>query len=407
MATCDASNSTTATSSISIASLFSSAATVDLSFCSTTTSTTTPPPPPSTTRTMMIRHNNCTSCDGNDDAVADAVEVGPNHAVTATTTPPTTTTKTKAAAPPTNPTTIATATAPTLQIQLGTFDSFVSDLSWDSFLLEHVPRLPPPMAYYAVPTILPPPSGDHNNSATNNITTYPRRCFFTGRIIVKHAPYYAGCIVQGRRTLVVFCHVDALPSPPPRHDESATTMTRKDDEEEEEEALDATRWTTTAAAEATATVDLGTRLARRYPTATTGLSKATVWQSYNAVCHWSGLPIHTDRDVHYRWRRGHVLYYLAEVVVDVVSSSAQHSPTTLLAELQGLSDRYEARVPAIVLVSLTYWEWIDPTTAKNTTSLATATTTTTKPTTCTAPKHVVGSSAVAPPPPRLLPSWQF
>jgi hypothetical protein len=269
--------------------------------------------------------------------------------------------------------TAAAATTPVAappHIQLGTFDSFVSDLTWGDHLSVDADdedaanqRLaPPPMAYYAVPTVPPPVVADSTTTAT---APYPRRCFFTGQNVAKHGVYYAGCIVQGRRTLVVFCHVNALDGDDNNKDESNKINDNTNND------LDCRC--------------IGTRLARRYPTLIAGLSIATAWQSYNTVCHWSGLPIHTDRDVHYRWQRGHVVFYLAEAVVaavattrsstsTVVSSSVnppQPQPMMTLAELQALPDCYEARVPTIVLVSLTYWELIDPTTAA-TMSAATA-----------------------------------
>lgn len=58
------------------------------------------------------------------------------------------------------------------------------------------------MAYYAV--------GRHNkpNSRGGN-----RRCYYSGKLIVGDNPYYAGCVKQGLRTLVVFCLPSALGLP--------------------------------------------------------------------------------------------------------------------------------------------------------------------------------------------------
>jgi len=48
------------------------------------------------------------------------------------------------------------------------------------------------MAYYAI--------GKHKGKGYGN-----RRCYFTGKLIVTPAPFYAGSVQQGLRTLVVFC----------------------------------------------------------------------------------------------------------------------------------------------------------------------------------------------------------
>jgi hypothetical protein len=40
-----------------------------------------------------------------------------------------------------------------------------------------------------------------------------RRCFFSGKLILGGAPFYAGCLEQGMRTLVVFCLPSALGLP--------------------------------------------------------------------------------------------------------------------------------------------------------------------------------------------------
>lgn len=210
------------------------------------------------------------------DASNEEIEVSPNHRVTVSNN-------------------LQRKSSPGPHIQLGTFESFVSELSWESSMVE----LPPPMAYYAV------------SSLKTMEEVYPRRCFFTGIKIAKNGLYYAGCVVQGRRTLVVFCHASTLPD---------------------------------------GDSDIASRLSTKY--SLEGLSNLTVWQSYNTVCHWSGLPIHTERDVHHRWKCGNVSLYLAEVVVEHLS----------LEELQALSGRYEAKAPAKVLNSLEFWETIDPTT---------------------------------------------
>ncbi|CAJ1941353.1 unnamed protein product [Cylindrotheca closterium] len=58
------------------------------------------------------------------------------------------------------------------------------------------------MAYYAV--------GKHNKQ---NARGGNRRCYFSGKLIVGDNPFYAGCVKQGMRTLVVFCLPSALGLP--------------------------------------------------------------------------------------------------------------------------------------------------------------------------------------------------
>jgi hypothetical protein len=58
------------------------------------------------------------------------------------------------------------------------------------------------MAYYAV--------GKHHKSTGGN-----RRCYFTGKLILGGMPFYAGTVLQGLRTLVVFCLPSAIGLPEP------------------------------------------------------------------------------------------------------------------------------------------------------------------------------------------------
>lgn len=68
------------------------------------------------------------------------------------------------------------------------------------------------MAYYAVGQHfhLNQRGNDSNNKKGGN-----RRCYFTGKLILGGAPFYAGCVQQGLRTLVVFCLPSALCLPDP------------------------------------------------------------------------------------------------------------------------------------------------------------------------------------------------
>jgi hypothetical protein len=58
------------------------------------------------------------------------------------------------------------------------------------------------MAYYAV-------GRHHRNTGRGG----NRRCYFTGKLILGGAPFYAGSVLQGLRTLVVFCLPSALGLP--------------------------------------------------------------------------------------------------------------------------------------------------------------------------------------------------
>jgi len=58
------------------------------------------------------------------------------------------------------------------------------------------------MAYYAV-------GRHHRNSGRGG----NRRCYFTGKLILGGAPFYAGSVQQGLRTLVVFCLPSAIGLP--------------------------------------------------------------------------------------------------------------------------------------------------------------------------------------------------
>jgi hypothetical protein len=92
--------------------------------------------------------------------------------------------------------------------------------------LKALPKIPNDnrrMAYYAV--------GKHHHNRnqqqlqnnqqlgkTNNsgaVKGGNRRCYFTGKLILNNAPFYAGCVEQGLRTLVVFCLPSALGLPNP------------------------------------------------------------------------------------------------------------------------------------------------------------------------------------------------
>ncbi|KAL3928115.1 MAG: hypothetical protein SGBAC_012786 [Bacillariaceae sp.] len=60
------------------------------------------------------------------------------------------------------------------------------------------------MAYYAV--------GKHNSSKKQQ-NGGNRRCYYSGKLIMGDNPFYAGCVKQGLRTLVVFCLPSVLGLP--------------------------------------------------------------------------------------------------------------------------------------------------------------------------------------------------
>jgi hypothetical protein len=70
--------------------------------------------------------------------------------------------------------------------------------------VEHLQRLPDNrrMAYYAV--------GKHHRQSGRGGN---RRCYFSGKLILGGAPFYAGTVQQGLRTLVVFCLPSAVGLP--------------------------------------------------------------------------------------------------------------------------------------------------------------------------------------------------
>eukprot|EP00797_Seminavis_robusta_P032168 Sro711_g191260.1 n/a (277) ;mRNA; r:44416-45246 len=61
------------------------------------------------------------------------------------------------------------------------------------------------MAYYAV--------GRHHRLNAGTRSGGNRRCYFSGKLIFGGAPFYAGIVQQGLRTLVVFCLPSALGMP--------------------------------------------------------------------------------------------------------------------------------------------------------------------------------------------------
>jgi hypothetical protein len=77
------------------------------------------------------------------------------------------------------------------------------------------------MAYYAV--------GRHHRLNSGPRSGGNRRCYFTGKLIFGGAPFYAGIVQQGLRTLVVFCLPSALGMPHnlPAYQASGATPKRR------------------------------------------------------------------------------------------------------------------------------------------------------------------------------------
>lgn len=99
---------------------------------------------------------------------------------------------------------MANAPAPVknLEVQPQLAERSISELTMRSSYAEATAKLAEQrrMAYYAV--------GKHHGRSGGN-----RRCYFSGKLILGGAPFYAGSVQQGLRTLVVFCLPSALGLP--------------------------------------------------------------------------------------------------------------------------------------------------------------------------------------------------
>jgi hypothetical protein len=90
----------------------------------------------------------------------------------------------------------------TLEVKPKELERSISELTMKSSYGEATAKLAEHrrMAYYAV--------GKYHGRSGGN-----RRCYFTGKLILGGAPFYAGSVQQGLRTLVVFCLPSALGLP--------------------------------------------------------------------------------------------------------------------------------------------------------------------------------------------------
>jgi len=130
------------------------------------------------------------------------------------------------------------------------------------------------MAYYAVGR-----AGDGKSSGN-------RRCYFTGSAIPYSTPFYAGCVQQGPRTLVVFC----LPSALGFRTISANTQTK----EERERYLQSL-----PNPDAQLLKEMKKRYSEPFDTLPSQVRSPVCWQLFVKFCFFSGLPI-AEGEMHYR-----------------------------------------------------------------------------------------------------------
>jgi len=130
------------------------------------------------------------------------------------------------------------------------------------------------MAYYAVGR-----AGDGKSSGN-------RRCYFTGSAIPYSTPFYAGCVQQGPRTLVVFC----LPSALGFRTMSANTQTK----EERERYLQSL-----PNPDAQLLKEMKKRYSEPFDTLPSQVRSPVCWQLFVKFCFFSGLPI-AEGEMHYR-----------------------------------------------------------------------------------------------------------
>lgn len=145
------------------------------------------------------------------------------------------------------------------------------------------------MAYYAVGR-----AGDGKSSGN-------RRCYFTGIAIPYATPFYAGCVQQGPRTLVVFCLPSALGLPMmPSGSQSKV---------ERERYLQSL-----PNPDAQLMNEMKKRYSEPFDTLPSQVRSPNCWQLFVKFCFFSGLPI-AEGEMHYR----------VKSTVNVVSSNAADS----------------------------------------------------------------------------------
>jgi len=130
------------------------------------------------------------------------------------------------------------------------------------------------MAYYAVGR-----AGDGKSSGN-------RRCYFTGTAIPYATPFYAGCVQQGPRTLVVFCLPSALGLP--------TMSANSQSKEDRERYLQSLPHP-----DAQLLREMKRRYSEPFETLPSQVRSPVCWQLFVKFCFFSGLPI-AEGEMHYR-----------------------------------------------------------------------------------------------------------
>lgn len=130
------------------------------------------------------------------------------------------------------------------------------------------------MAYYAVGR-----AGDGKSSGN-------RRCYFTGTAIPYATPFYAGCVQQGPRTLVVFCLPSALGLP--------TMPANAQSKEDRERYLQSL-----PNPDAQLLREMKKRYSEPFDTLPSQVRSPVCWQLFVKFCFFSGLPI-AEGEMHYR-----------------------------------------------------------------------------------------------------------
>lgn len=158
------------------------------------------------------------------------------------------------------------------------------------------------MAYYAVGKQL-----NQSNTAKQQ-RGGNRRCYFTGNLIHGDKPFYAGCVQQGLRTLVVFCSPAALELPTLESlknasldggkDISVSSLSKDLNELMNESSFDILM---NALPEPNSDLlkSMKERYHDQYKTLPIQVRSASCWKIYIKFCFFSGLPI-AESDVHYR-----------------------------------------------------------------------------------------------------------
>lgn len=171
------------------------------------------------------------------------------------------------------------------------------------------------MAYYAVGR-----AGDGKSSGN-------RRCYFTGTAIPYSTPFYAGCVQQGPRTLVVFCLPSALGFPVM----SSNSQTK----EERERYLQSL-----PTPDAQLLNEMRKRYSEPFETLPSQVRSPLCWQLFVKFCFFSGLPI-AEGEMHYRVK--------SSVNVVAASSTASNSIPEEISLSHEVMETVNGKVSAEIL----------------------------------------------------------